>query len=351
MNEEIRLAVIGCGFFAENHLQAWAALRGNGVRLRAVCDADPAKAQAAAAKFGAEAWYCDARQMFAAQTLDLVDIVTRMDSHRALAELSMSHGTPAVVQKPIAPTLSDALAMARKAEETGVFLAVHENFRFQAPMRKIRELLAQGVIGEPTWARISFRTGYDIYSGQPYLKDEERFVVVDLGAHVLDLARVFLGEVARVYAETQSRNPGVKGEDTATMLMRHESGAVSVVECTYESRRLPDPFPETWVEIEGTKGAIALRGAYVLQVTRAGHMTEMDVDAPVLDWAARPWHVVQESVLATCAHVVDALRAGRRADTDVSDNVKTFALCEAAYASATSHNSSRATEILHTLGR
>lgn len=334
MIDETRVGVIGCGFFSQNHLHAWSSLRGKSARIVAVCDIDGAKAQAAAAIFGASDWYTDPERMLGEQNLGLVDIVTRMDTHRELVELAVRHRTPTVVQKPIAPALVDARAMVEAAEAAGVFLAVHENFRFQAPMRKARELIAGGAIGEPTWARISFRTGYDIYSGQPYLREDERLVVIDLGVHVLDLARAFLGEVERIGAETQSRNPGVKGEDTATMLLRHVSGAVSVIECTYESRRLPDPFPETLIEIEGSKGAVAIRRGLRLELTSGDRMTEIDVDPPVLEWASRPWHVVQESVLATCAHILDALRAGRPAETAAKDNLRTFALCEAAYEAA-----------------
>ena len=115
------------------------------------------------------------------------------------------------------------------------------------------------------------------------------------------------------------------------MLLRHRAGGVSVVDCSYDARRLPDVFPETLVEIEGPKGAILLKPALKLEVTVDGRMTEEDGDAPLLDWAARPWHVVQESVQATCAHMLAAIRAGREAETSAADNLKTFALAEAAY--------------------
>ena len=104
-------------------------------------------------------------------------------------------------------------------------------------------MLDSGVIGEPSWARISFRTGYNIYKGQPYFYDEERLIILDLGVHVVDVARYFFGEIERVSCETQRRNPKVKAEDTATMLIRHTSGAVSVVECTYETKKIPNSFP------------------------------------------------------------------------------------------------------------
>ncbi len=123
---------------------------------------------------------------------------------------------------------------------------------------RARDGLAAGAfsIGKPSsWARISFRTGYDIYAGQPYLAEQQRFVLIDVGVHVLDVARALLGEVTHSTAELQRRNPNAAGEDTATMLLRHESGAVSVVECTYGSRRVPDSFPETLLEVEGERGA------------------------------------------------------------------------------------------------
>jgi hypothetical protein len=67
-------------------------------------------------------------------------------------------------------------------------------------------------------------------------------------------------------------------------------------------------------------------------------MEQIDVDPPLLEWASQQWHVIQDSVLATCAHLLDAVRSGRSADTAAADNLRTFALCEAAYLSASTHS-------------
>jgi predicted dehydrogenase len=182
--------------------------------------------------------------MLERERLDFVDIVTTMPSHRALVTLAAAHGVSVIVQKPFAPTWADCLAMVEACRTAGVRLMVHENFRFQSPMLAVREALSGGAVGEITWARVSWRTAYDIYAGQPYLAKEERFLLLDIGVHVLDLVRVLVGEVERVYAETQSIRPGIAGEDAATLLLRHRSGAVSVVDGCYASRRDPDPFPE-----------------------------------------------------------------------------------------------------------
>src|SRR5688572_15104170 len=99
-------AIIGCGFFAQNHLHAWKELEGRkpGARLIAVCDIDSAKAEAVARKFGVARWYDDAAEMFAKERLAFVDIATTMPTHRPLAELAARHRVPIIVQKPFAPT-------------------------------------------------------------------------------------------------------------------------------------------------------------------------------------------------------------------------------------------------------
>lgn len=329
------VALVGCGFFAQNHLNAWRDLAAEGaVRLVAVCDIDPAKAQAAAAEFGVPRWYDDAAAMLDAERPGLVDIATRMDTHRALVEVAAARGVPVIVQKPLAPDWDEAVAIVEHAAAAGIPIAIHENFRFQTPMRRVREVLASGEIGAPSWARIAFRTGYDVYRTQPYFYGEERLAILDVGIHVLDIARVFLGEALRVSCETQRRNPKVRAEDTATMLMRHEGGAVSVVECTYESRVLPDPFPQTLLRIEGPAGAVVLHEDFRLAVTSGGTTREEHAGSPLLPWTSEPWHIAQESVLLTQRHIVEAIRAGRDPETTGEDNLRTFALVEAAYEAA-----------------
>ena len=332
----MRGAVIGCGFFSQNHLNAWRELAEEGVELVAVCDKDRAKAETAAAAFNVPNVYDDAGRMFSTERLDFVDIVTQMDSHLPLVRMAAENGRRIIVQKPLAPTWGEAVEIVRSARLAGAPLAVHENFRFQTPMQKLKAVIDSGDIGAPTWARIAFRTGFNIYELQPYFRTEKRFAILDVGIHVLDLARFFLGEVERVSCETQRRDARNKGEDTATMLLRHRSGAVSVVECTYEARRDPDPFPETEVTIEGERGSVHLGPGYVAQIARRGDREAVDFGAPLLKWAERPWHVVQASVLSTQRAIIAAWRAGKEAETNGADNLRTFAVVEAAYEAAAS---------------
>ena len=331
-NRPLRGGLIGCGFFAQNHLNAWRDIPG--VELVAVCDSDQAKAAAAQQRFGVALAYGDAGRMLAEEKLDFVDIVTTMPSHRALVELAARHKVPTVVQKPFAPRWEDCLAMVEACRAAGVPLMVHENFRFQTPMLAVREALAGGAIGEVHFGRVSFRTAYDVYANQPYLATEEQFIILDLGIHVLDIARVFLGEVETLYCQAQSIKPGIRGEDMATMMLRHRGGATSIVDCSYASRLDPDPFPQTLVHLEGTRGSLRLLEGLELVLTSDGKTSRRKVSSPLLSWTSEPWHVAQESVLNTQRHWIDCLRRGVEPETSGADNLKTYALVMAAYRSA-----------------
>jgi D-apiose dehydrogenase len=331
-----RIGVIGAGFFAQFHLKAWRDLAGEGAELVAVCDIDAARAGRAAEALGIRA-YTDAAEMLAKENLGLADIATRMDTHLALVRLTIGARVPTIVQKPLAPTWAEAVAIVETAAMAGVFLAVHENFRFQAPMLAAKRLIDEGAIGAPSWACIAFRTDPGVYRNQPYFYDEERLVILDVGIHMLDLARFFFGEAERVSCETQRRNPKVRAEDTATMLLRHTSGAVTVAECTYENQRLPASGVETLIEIEGPEGAIVIDRAFRLTLTSKGKVETRDAGPLPLAWAEPGLHVIQDSVVATCRHLLAAVREGRDADISGPDNLKTYALVEAAYRAATEH--------------
>ena len=73
---------------------------------------------------------------------------------------------------------------------------VHENFRWQSAIRAVGAIVERGEIGAPFWGRVSFRSAYDVFSGQPYLATGERFIIEDLGIHILDIARFLFGDVA-----------------------------------------------------------------------------------------------------------------------------------------------------------
>jgi predicted dehydrogenase len=214
----VRVALIGCGFFARNHMHAWRGLPG--AEVVAVCDLDPAKAGSFAAEFGASP-FTDAAAMLADVRPDVADIATTVPSHRPLVELAARHAGAVICQKPFAGTLDDGRAMVAACATAGVPLFVHENFRWQKPWREIAARLRTGEIGRPRFLRLSFRHGYDIYANQPYLAEEPDLALTDVGLHLFDMARSLMGDVERVSCETQRLNPRVTGQDAFQAILRH----------------------------------------------------------------------------------------------------------------------------------
>jgi len=329
---KLRLGVIGCGFFAQNHLNAWKEIPE--VEIVAVCDRDAERAEAARERFHAARAYTDPEVMLRTEPLDFVDIVTTMETHRALVTLAASHAVHVIVQKPLAPSWEDCVAIVETCRAAQVRLMVHENFRFQTPILAVRRALAEGRIGQPHFAQLSFRSGYDVYSGQPYLATEKRFILIDLGIHILDVCRAVMGEAETLYCVTQKVNPAIAGEDVATTIIRHENGGTSIVDCSYSSRRLPELFPQTLLRIEGAQGTIELLEGYRLRITSHGVLEERAVEPAAPGWTTKPWHVVQESVLNLQRHWVAAWHSGTQPETSGADNLLTYGLVMAAYSSA-----------------
>ena len=336
-------ALIGCGFFAQNQLHAWRDI--DGAEIVALCDRDPKRLAATAETFGITRTYTDAAAMFAAEELDFVDIATTVQSHRPLVEMAAGAGCHVICQKPFAETMDDARAMVAAVEAAGRTLMVHENFRWQSAVRKAIETVRSGAIGTPFFGRVAFRSGYDVYSGQPYLAEGERFIIEDLGIHILDISRALFGDVERIAATTKRVNPKIRGEDVAAMLLAHEGGVTSVVDCSYATRRTPETFPQSLLEIDGTEGTLRLDAGYSLVVQTGGDETVTDVSPPVLPWAERPWHNIQESVRIIQQHFVACINAGTQPETSGADNLKTLALVQAAYRSAETGETVRLSDI------
>lgn len=275
--------------------------------------------------------------MLASEQLDFVDIVTTMDSHRELVECAAKHGVPAIVQKPFAPSMDDARAMVEVCQSAGVPLMVHENFRWQTPLAKVGELIHSGQIGDPFFARISFRHGDPVgYENQPYLFEQDEYIINDVGIHLFDLARYYIGEVESVYTQTQRVNQRFRGEDVATMLLRHTNGASSVVDLSVSTHAAPDPFPETLVTVEGTQGSIKVDQNFNLSLIQGSDTKHIHVPPNRYGWSEDPWTIVQDSVVNIQRHWCECLQGRIEPATSGADNLKSLSLTFLAYESARS---------------
>lgn len=326
-------ALIGCGFFARNQMQAWRELPG--ARIVAVCDRTQANVERFQKDFGVADGFTDAEVLFANCALDFVDIAAPTSAHAELVEAAARHGVDVICQKPFAGSLDEARRLISCCEQAGVSLTIHENFRWQSAIREVARLVSEATIGVPFFGRVSYRSGFDVFANQPYLAEIPRFIIQDLGIHVLDIARALFGDVARLSCETARINPNINGEDTATLMLRHDAGTTCIVDCSYASVLVDDPFPQSLIEIDGDAGSLRLKQDFLLEVHRADGSRECRTLTP--DWPAwsqQPWAVIQESVVNLQRDWLACRQQGRASATHGADNFNTLGLVEAAYRSA-----------------
>lgn len=321
-------ALIGCGFFAHHHARAWRDLEG--VDIIAVCDRDRVRASAFTKAFGISAVYDDAEAMLEKEPLDFVDIVTQAATHAKLVALAARYGVNVICQKPLAPTLEEAQAVVQSA--SNVTLMVHENFRWQRPMLELKRVAAE--LGDLFYGRFSFRSGYDVYADQPYLATDPRFIIHDLGVHLFDLTRFFLGEAESLLCYTNHINPRITGEDVATVLLSMTSGAHAVVELSYASKLARELFPQTLVHLEGAAGSASLLADYQIVLTTPQGVRRLDASPHALAGTPGPITAIPESVLNIQRHWLGCLRSSQPPDTSGEDNLETLRLVFSAYASA-----------------
>ena len=261
----MKIGIVGCGFWANYQVAAWYEAV-PAVRF-AFCDPRLENAEKMAKSFPSLGVYQDIDVMLAAENLDLVDIITPPATHAELTRKVARKGIPVVCQKPMAPNLADAQAMVDVCAEWQVPFFVHENFRWQRPLRHLKEKLDSGVIGVPFRAKIVFNSGFPVFENQPLLAQLERFIIADLGVHLLDVCRYLFGEVASMYCQTQRVNSTIRGEDVATLLLKMRNGMSCTVELSYASRVAYECFPQTLAEVEGDRGSLSLQPNYELATT------------------------------------------------------------------------------------
>jgi len=328
----LRYAVLGCGFWSQFQIAAWQEV--GGVELVAVYNRTRQKAEATALRFGAGAVYDDAEALLANEQLDFVDIITDVDTHSQFVELAARHRVPVICQKPMAPDLATAEAMVQTCREAGIFFAVHENWRWQQPIRALKRTVQAGAIGRPFRGRITFSTSFPVFNNQPFLRQTPRFIIADIGSHILDVARFLFGEARSLCCQTRRVNPEILGEDVATVMMEMGEGVTVTCEMSYASRLEYERYPETYALIECEKGSVSLgQDGWVHVTTEEGTHARRYVP-PRYPWMDSQYEIVQASIVPCNAHLLEALRAGLPAETLGEDNLATMRLVFGAYESA-----------------
>lgn len=236
----------------------------------------------------------------------------------------------------MAPDLTTAEQMMQACKDARIPFFIHENWRWQTPIRALAAVLRSGVIGEPFRARIEMISGFPVFKNQPLLRTLEHFIVTDLGSHTLDTARFLFGEVNSLYCQTQGIHVDIKGEDVATIVLEMDGKMTVIIHMAYAENYLErECFPQTLFFIEGHKGSIELAPDYWLKVTTREGTHSRRVPPPRYPWADPSYDIVHASIVPCNANILSGLRGGL-CETTGEDNLKTVRLVFAAYDSATS---------------
>ena len=296
-----------------------------------MADRDGQRARDTAKTFAIPTSYDDADQMMAREALDFVDIVTTPDSHVALVRSSLQHGLHTICQKPLTPDFDQAKTLVAEVGHMDASLTVHENFRWRPAMRVAKSQIA--ALGKPFFCRISLRSGHDVLANQPFLARQSRFIMLDLGIHLVDLSRFFLGEFDRVSAVTQQINPTIAGEDSATILLRGVDATACVVDMSYASTPAREPFPEVRLEIEGTGGSLdVIPGKGVFRTLSADMPQRCNVPDP--EWSLPEAKIASAAVYGFQRNWIDCLRDEIEPETSARRNLRSLYMIAAAYDAA-----------------
>jgi predicted dehydrogenase len=327
MSAKLRVALAGAGMISRHHLIAWG--KCDGAAVVAVADPLPEKAKGRAQEFAIEHVFDRVETMLDDVHPDAVDIASPVDTHVAIAEMAARRGIPVLCQKPLAPTLGEARALGATAARVP-FMA-HENWRFRAPYRLARSWIRQGLLGEVRRFAISTNSsGLIALEGgvapaiarQPFFTSMARLMIFEVLIHHLDVARALCGELSVTAAETAHTTPAVPGDDRAVVLLRG-AGCIGVVTGDYAVPGVSATASDA-VEVVGDRGRLAYDG----EALRLFHASGEAVERFVRE------EVYQSAFDNAIAHFVRGVLHHEPFETSLEDNLKTFALVEAAYASA-----------------
>ena len=342
----LKFAVMGTGFWANFQIPAWFEV--GGVELVALYNRTRSKAEAMAARCVSD-WrapnlprvYDDPDELFRREQLDFVDIITEAPAHAPLVHLAASQRVPVICQKPMASDFATACGMVRACSQAGVSLFVHENFRWQTPIRALKAVLDSGKIGKPFRARIQFMFYKpSVFENQPMLKTLEKLALADVGSHIFDLARFFFGDPQSIYCQIDRVRPDIAGEDMASAMLRCSlPGApgrhvICTCDMSYSSRTEVEQFPQTLFYIEGTQGTVELGPDFWIRLTTDEGTVARRHPPQRFAWADPDYAVVHSSIVPCNADLLAGLRSDHPAETTGEDNLKTVRLVQSAYESA-----------------
>jgi predicted dehydrogenase len=231
MNPQISVAIIGCGWAGVRHTLAY---RRCGARIAWAVDTNQRRASALAQSYPEMQVSIDYRDALSDPSVDAVGICLPHNLHAQASIEAARAGKHILCEKPIAATLEEADRMIEAADHAGVVLMVAENVRFNPFFQNMRDLLQEGVIGEPALIQMT----REAYLAKSFLEDRPWFldaeaaaggIMMSGGIHDFETMRMLVGEIESIHAlRARQRSLEMEGDDTSVATVRFQNGAVGV---------------------------------------------------------------------------------------------------------------------------
>jgi predicted dehydrogenase len=312
----LRLVVVGAGGMGRAWMQAIA--RSGDAVLAGVVDLDPLAAQAAADAYGPEIRTgADLLDVAGRTGAHAVVDVTIPEAHHAVTTAALLAGLPVLGEKPVTPTIAEALSLAAAAEVTGELFMVSQSRRWNPQLATFKAMVARlGAIGSvgTVFARAAHFPGFREEMADPLL--------VDMAIHHFDAVRYLLDrEPVAVYCD--GSNPPwswYAGDANAVAVFEFDDGVRYVYDGTWCT-----PGPETsW------NGAWRVNGEHGTAVWSG----DDDPSLVGVDTERLEVPDVGLEIDGSLQEFVAALRTGRTPSGDVHENVLSLAMVEAAVESS-----------------
>jgi predicted dehydrogenase len=296
-----RLGFLGAGWIGRDRLSALA--RSGLADVAAVVDPD-IQAARRAAECAPEARVLGSFKELLRAGLDGVVIATPSALHAEQCVAALEAGLAVFCQKPLACSAREARLVVEAAQRADRLLGVDLSYRFTAGMRRVRQLVQFGALGEVYAARLVFHNAYG--PDKSWFYDRELSgggCLMDLGTHLVDLAQWVLdcpameGASGRLFARGRPLpRRGGEVEDYAVATLDFATGATAQIECSWKLPLGRDAHIEA--TFHGTEGGATFRNVngsfYDFEVERfRGTTRELLVSPPdvwggraAVDWAA-----------------------------------------------------------------
>jgi predicted dehydrogenase len=371
MAKNLNIGLIGCGFMARAHSNAWRRVPNFFdvpylPVLRAVCARREAEVRAFADRWGYESTETDWRRLIERPDIAAIDICAPNDVHKEIAVAAAAAGKMILCEKPLARNGAEGLEMVRAVEKAGVPNTVWYNYRRVPAVTLAKQLIEQGRLGKIFHYRSVFLQDWTISAdlpqgGQALWRLDAAVagsgVTGDLLAHNFDTALWLNGPVSRVTAMTETfvkerkhnltgRVEPVRIDDACAVLTRFENGSLG----TFESTRYARGHKALYTfEINGEKASITWdlhdlhrlgyfdhRDDSIVRGWRSIHVT--DSDMPYMDkwWVPGLQIGYEHSFVHQAADFLSNLEKGEATSPTFREALATQYLCDAVLQSAAS---------------